>query len=146
MVQWTQHVKHRAGNSSIYYNNPGGEAVSWSSYLAVQTYPPSNYGMMDDNYLSIAPDGGINLAIQFCAEAPLVGTFGGHEIHASRTGSCGNEDDAYNTKTNIMLASLTSDGEVEWVSTSDVSTSTSMALAQVTRVDLDHTKIGRAHV
>ena len=25
--------------------------------------------MMDDDYLSIAPDGGINLAIQFCAEA-----------------------------------------------------------------------------
>ncbi|MGB0284821.1 MAG: putative Ig domain-containing protein, partial [Candidatus Poseidoniaceae archaeon] len=79
LVQWTQHVMHRAGNST-YYNNPGEEGVSWSSYDARQTYSPDGRGMMDDDYLSIAPDGGINLAIQFCAEAPLVGTFGGHEI------------------------------------------------------------------
>jgi len=142
MVQWTQHVKHRAGNSS-YWNNPGEEGVSWSSYQARQYYAPSNYGMMDDDYLSIAPDGGINLAIQFCAEAPLVGTFGGHEIHASRTGNCDDDDDVYNKKTNIMLASLTSDGEVEWLSTSDVSTSPSWDDAEVKRVDLDHTSDGK---
>jgi alpha-tubulin suppressor-like RCC1 family protein/predicted flap endonuclease-1-like 5' DNA nuclease len=142
LVEWTQHVKHRAGNSS-YYNNPGEEGVSWSSYMARNVYAPYNYGMMDDDYLSIAPDGGINLAIQFCAEASLVGTFGGHEIHASRTGECHNDDDINNDKTNFMLASLTADGEVEWLTTSDVSQSPSMDTAQVKRVELDHTSDGK---
>ncbi len=143
LVEWTQYVKHRAGNSSSYHSNPGEEGVSWSSYMARNLYSPNNYGMMDDNYLSIAPDGGINLAIQFCAEAPLVGTFGGHEIHASRTGNCQYDDDVSNDKTNLMLASLTADGEVEWLTTSDVSQSPSMDIAQVKRVELDHTSDGK---
>ena len=143
LVEWTQHVKHRAGNSTQYNLNPGEEGVSWSSYMARNVYSPNHYGMMDDDYLSIAPDGGINMAIQFCAEASLVGTFGGHEIHASRTGSCHNEDDSYNDKTNLMLASLTADGEVEWLTTSDVSQSPSMDTAQVKRVELDHTSDGK---
>ena len=142
LVQWTQHVMHRAGNST-YYNNPGEEGVSWSSYDARQTYSPDGRGMMDDDYLSIAPDGGINLAIQFCAEASLVGTFGGHEIHASRTGDCDDDNDYYNRKTNLMLASLTADGEVEWLTTSDVSTTPSWDHAEVKRVDLDHTSDGK---
>ena len=142
LVQWTQHVMHRAGNST-YSNNPGEEGVSWSSYDARQTYSPDGRGMMDDDYLSIAPDGGINLAIQFCAEASLVGTFGGHEIHASRTGDCDDDNDYYNRKTNLMLASLTADGEVEWLTTSDVSTTPSWDHAEVKRVDLDHTSDGK---
>ncbi len=143
MVQWTQHVMHRAGNSTNWYLNPGEEGVSWSSYDARQYYSPDGGGMMDDDYLSIAPDGGINLAIQFCAEAPLVGTFGGHEIHASRTGDCDDDNDYNNRKTNLMLASLTADGEVEWLTTSDVSTTPSWDHAEVKRVDLDHTSDGK---
>ena len=54
LVQWTQHVMHRAGNSTNYYQNPGEEDVSWSSYDARQTYSPDGRGMMDDDYLSIA--------------------------------------------------------------------------------------------
>ena len=72
-----------------------------------------------------------------------MGTFGGHEIHASRTGDCDDDNDYYNRKTNLMLASLTADGEVEWLTTSDVSTTPSWDHAEVKRVDLDHTSDGK---
>ena len=42
-----------------------------------------------------------------------------------------------------MLASLTADGEVEWLTTSDVSTTPSWDHAEVKRVDLDHTSDGK---
>ena len=42
-----------------------------------------------------------------------------------------------------MLASLTADGEVEWLTTSDTSTSPTWDHAKVERVDLDHTSDGK---
>ena len=120
LVQWTQHVMHRAGNSTNYYQNPGEEDVSWSSYDARQTYSPDGRGMMDDDYLSIAPDGGITTSSSV-QKRPWWGPSAGTNPR-QQDGDCDDDNDYYNRKTNLMLASLTADGEVEWLTTSDVST------------------------